>query len=82
MRVHGNHPLGALSSVFFNGEELIGCCILADEYTGMVECYIRDADGRFILGEDGELKTEQRFGDVRIQLPNEAMTFFDWAEPA
>lgn len=82
MRVHAHHPLGAMCRVFFNGAELIGSCILADEYAGMVEVYLRDTDGRFMLGEDGELKTEQRFGDVRIQLPNEAMTFFDWAEPA
>lgn len=62
-------------SVTLDGNPL-DCCVTADEEQGAVLCYVKDAEGNFMLDDSkGAIKTEQLKGTVVITVPEEYRDF-------
>lgn len=62
-----------LYHAFLDGQELVGCCVAADEEEGWADCAMRDAEGHLLTDPDnpGELVLQRRTGIVKIVAPQE-----------
>lgn len=57
------------AKVTLDGEELIGCCVMADDERGECECHVYDDDGKLVV-DGNDIVTTMRYGKVEITLAN------------
>lgn len=75
-KLHGAFPI----RVTLDGQDITADCYAADAVHGFALCYQRGANGRLVVGADGQLVQVMRRGQVDIWLDIDVVAVNDHAD--
>ena len=53
--------------VFFNGRDVTHSCFYFDTRRGRVRLFVRDSEGKFYIGRDGNIAETEKRGHVKVK---------------